>query len=234
MNPQDIIPITGFAEPVSSLTHLGGAVIALFMGGFLLRRAGSDFGKLASLFVFCASCVVLFSASGVYHLLDFGTPGRDFMQRVDHAAIFMLIAGTCTPAQFILFKGMLRWGVLILVWALAILGIVLKLVWFEVVSEQVGLFMYIGLGWLAAVSGLVYWHRHGTKETVKMAWPLFAGGLFYTFGAILEFLRVPILIPGVLGPHELFHIAVILGAGSHWYFLYSISRELIPKNPRYA
>ncbi len=224
MDPQPIIAIPGFAEPVSSMTHLGGAFVAALMGIFLLRRSGRHFGRLASMLVFTGSCVFLFSMSGVYHLLDPGTTARTVMQRLDHAAIFVLIAGTFTPPHVILFRGFMRWGMLLLMWSAVAAGITLKTIWFDDLPEWAGLSMYLALGWLGAVSTVVFWFRHGAATILRIGKPLAWGGFFYTTGALLEFFRVPTLIDGVLGPHELFHIAVMLGALSHWIFLYRIAR----------
>jgi channel protein (hemolysin III family) len=166
--------------------------------------------------VFAFSCVVLLSLSGVYHLLSPGTAGRDVLQRLDHAAIFVLIAGTFTPVHGILFKGIGRWGMIVLIWTAAITGVTLKTIFFKGVSEWLGLTFYLGLGWIGALSGVVLYRRYGFAFLKPLLW----GALAYTVGAVLEFVRQPILIPGVIGPHELFHAAVLTGAACHWKFVY--------------
>jgi channel protein (hemolysin III family) len=209
----------GFTEPVSSLSHLLGAGVFTFLGAFLLRRGRGSALRLAFLGVYAFSCVFLLAMSGVYHLLSFEGAPRAVLARLDHGAIFLLIAGTCTPAHGILFRGWGRWGMLLLIWSAAAAGIALKTVFFADVAEWVGLVAYLALGWLGVVSGVALWRRNG----FAFIRPLLGGGLAYTSGGVLEFLRWPVLIPGVLGAHELFHVAVLLGAGLHWKFVWQFA-----------
>jgi channel protein (hemolysin III family) len=214
-----IRPIPGFEEPFSSISHLCGAGVFLILGILLLHRAGPSWSRRISLGVFAFSCVFLLSMSGVYHLLELdGTP-RAVLQRLDHAAIFVLIAGTFTAAHGILFRGPWRWGMLILIWSAAITGITLKTVFFETVPEFLGLSLYLVLGWIGAFSGSILWRTFG----FSFVRPLLGGGLSYTLGAVSEFLRWPVLIEGVFGPHEIFHVAVLAGIGYHWRFVRSFA-----------
>ena len=150
-----------------------------------------------------------------YHLLELEGVSRAVLQRLDHAGIFALIAGTFTPAHAILFTGFWRWGFLIAIWSLAIAGITLKSIFFNELTEWVGLMGYLGLGWLGIFSAYVTHRLHGFS-IIK---PLLYGALAYTVGATLEFLRLPIVIAGVIGPHELFHVAVLSGLAWHWIFI---------------
>ncbi len=216
-------PIPGFAEPVSSLTHLLSAGIFAVAGGFLLRRGRGDMARIVALGVFVFCCVFLLSMSGVYHLLDAGAAHR-VLQRLDHAGIFAVIAGSFTPIHWILFAGWGRWGVLLLVWALAITGITLKVVFFDEIPEWLGLATYLGLGWIGLASGFVLWRRFG----FGLIRPLVCSGLAYTVGGVLEFLRMPVIIPGVVGPHELLHLGVIAGVAFHFRFLFGVLERLTP------
>ena len=94
-----VLPIPGFSDPVSSLTHLAGAVVSAVLGAFLIYRGRGELRRVVSLAVFVFSCVLLLSLSGVYHLLSPHTAGRSVLMRLDHAAIFVLIAGSFTPIQ---------------------------------------------------------------------------------------------------------------------------------------
>ncbi len=220
----DIHSIPGFHEPFSSLSHLGGAAVFAILAVRLLRRGRGDGWREVYLGIFAFSCVFLMAMSGVYHLLDRGGAGRTVMARLDHAAIFVLIAGTFTPVHGIVFHGAQRWGPLLLLWALAAIAISLKSIYFGELGEGLGLALYLGMGWIGLVSGSILWRRHGWRFVLPLAW----GGVAYTAGAILEFLRWPVLIPGVLGPHELFHVAVLLGAGLHWRFVSSFASGALP------
>jgi channel protein (hemolysin III family) len=211
----DIYSIPGFSDPVSSLTHLGGAVVFALLSIGLLRRGWGSTKRVAALAVFAFSCVLLLATSGVYHLLTPGYTGRIVMQRLDHAAIFGLIAGTFTPVYALLFHGRERWATLVFVWVVAVLGVILKMVFFADVSEGLGVTLYLGFGWVGLYSGTLLARRYGLHFIRPLVW----GAVAYTVGAILEYLRWPKLLPGVFGPHELFHLFVLAGIGCHWRFV---------------
>lgn len=207
--------IPGFSDPFSSMSHLLGALVFLFLGVKLIFQARGHAGYVFAVSIFVFSVVFLLSMSGVFHLLDHDTMGRAVLQRLDHAGIFGLIAGTFTPVHSILFKGFWRWGILFLIWALAITGMTLKSIFFHDMAEWLGLLFYLGLGWVGILSAYLTHRLHGFT-IIK---PLLYGAIAYTAGASLEFLRLPIVIPGVIGPHELFHIAVLFGIAWHWQFV---------------
>ena len=210
------IPIPGFCEPISSITHLAAAVAALIGVIFLYRRGHGNNTRFFSLSIFSFSLVFLFSMSGVYHLLDRNTVARDVFQRLDHAAIWTLIAGTFTPIHALLFRGVWRWGFLLIIWTIAIVGLVLEVIFFTDIPEWLSLCFYLAMGWMGVLSGWKYAKEYdlaGAKSLMK-------GGLAYSIGAILEFFGWPVIIAGVLGPHEIFHLLIIVAASYHWYFVY--------------
>jgi len=211
----DSASIPGFTDPFSSMTHLLGALVFLIMGVGLIKQASIHRGWLVAVSVFVFTVVFLLSMSGVFHLLDDDTTGRAVLQRLDHAGIFALIAGTFTPVHSIIFKGFWRWGFLFIIWVLAITGITLKSIFFNDLAEWLGLIFYLGLGWLGILSAYLAHKLHG-YQIIK---PLIYGAIAYTLGASLEFLTLPIVIPAVVGPHELFHIAVLVGIAFHWRFV---------------
>lgn len=222
----DTYSIPGFSEPFSSLSHLLGAGIFAFAGVVLLRREKASRRLALGIFVFC--CVFLLSMSGLYHLLTPSGAGRQLSRQLDHAAIFALIAGSFTPVHWFLFSGWSRWGVLILVWILAISGITLDVIFFDSIPEWLELTAYLGLGWIGLASVVTLWRRYG----IAMVKPLAYSGLSYTAGGLLEFFRIPVLIPGVIGPHELLHIGVLAGIGFHYRFLFSIPGHVVaPERP---
>jgi channel protein (hemolysin III family) len=212
--------IPGFSDPVSSISHLlVGAPIFLVLTIVLLVRGRGDIGRQISLGIYGLCNIFLFTISGVYHLLEAKTTGRLVLQHLDHAAIFLMIAGTFTPPHWILFKGWQRWAPLTIVWFAAIAGVVFKTIFFRQFPETLGLGWYLALGWFGALSSYFIWYRHG----LLLFRPLLWGAVAYTFGAVCDYLRWPVLIPHVLANHECFHIAVLIGAGCHAYFLYLIA-----------
>jgi len=198
-------------EPVNGLTHLVAAVIA-FVGLIVLACLAKDnLAKLASLGFYGSSLVLMFSTSAIYHLIKAGPRVTLFLRKLDHSAIYLLIAGTYTPICLYYFTGFWRLGILAVIWSLALMGITVKLFvinaprWFTAG-------VYLLMGWLsiAAIGEILSRVPPGA-----LAW-LLAGGLFFTGGAVVYILKKPDLFPGVFGFHELWHIFVILGAFSHY------------------
>ena len=213
-----MLSIPGFSDPVSSLTHLAAAVVFAILGPFLIAR-GRGARPVPSRAVFVFSCVLLLSLSGVYHLLTPGTAGRSVLMRLDHAAIFVLIAGSFSPVHAILLRDLWHWHLLAWIWFLAIAGLALKTVYFDAMPQWLGLLMYLGLGWLGLISTIALARRFGVRFVLPLVW----GALAYTIGALVDFLEWPVLIAGVIGPHEVFHLGVVAGIAFHWAFIRGIA-----------
>jgi channel protein (hemolysin III family) len=212
-------PMLWFNDPFSSLSHLIGAGNFLVLAFFLLRLSWGNFSRFIAFGTYAFSCIFMLTMSGVYHLLPDGSLSREVFHRLDHASIYLLIVGTMTPIHRMLFTGFFRWGWLFLVWSVAIAAILLKTIFFNDVPEWLGLMSYLGLGWMGVVTGILLCHHKGTEYAKPLLW----GGLAYSIGAILEFLRQPTLIKGVIGPHELFHVAVLIGLSFHWRFVFNMA-----------
>ncbi|HJL06499.1 MAG TPA: hemolysin III family protein [Polyangiaceae bacterium LLY-WYZ-15_(1-7)] len=227
MHPAHPIPCPGFCDPVASWTHLLAAGAAFLMAPWLLRAVRGGRAR-AGLGVFLFGAVTLFALSGTYHLIDRGTVARDVLQRLDHAAIWTMIAGTITAIHVIAFRGFWRWGMTALVWTLAITGLVLKTVFFESIPFALGLGLYLLLGWMGMVAFARLRRLHGRA----LARPVLQGGLVYTAGALVELAAWPTPVAGVIGPHELFHVAVIGGAALHARGIVALARALPPEPAR--
>lgn len=146
---------------------------------------------------------------------------RAVLQRLDHAAIFAMIAGTFTVARGILFRGWWRWGMLVLILGSVATAIPLKMVFFGNVPAWFGTFLYLSLG---LISGIKLWNRFGFGFVRYLLW----GGIAYNVGAVAEFLGHPVLMQGVFGPHEFFHIAMLVGLACHWAFVWQFVDGTIP------
>ena len=214
-----IIAIPGFFEPFSAIAHLIAAVLALGLGVRFVYGAGHGKHRLA-LGIFVGAAVILFALSGSYHMLEGGGTGRAVLRRADHAAIFTMIAGTMTGIHGVAFRGRWRGGFLAVVWVLAITGLTLKTVFFESMSELMGLCLYLGLGWLGALSARALYRRFGSAGVQALMW----GGVFYSVGALYDFFHGPALIDGVIGHHEIFHLAVVAGTLAHWQSIRTLLR----------
>ncbi|MCA9265115.1 MAG: hemolysin III family protein [Planctomycetales bacterium] len=222
--------IPGFREPICSLSHLTGAVVFGLLAPWLIARRRGRRGWTISLIILGVASVTLLSLSGVYHMLWPGV-GRQVMLRLDVAGVYVLIAATITPIHVILFHGWAQWGPVALAWFLAIAGLTLRLVFFDYLPPAAGTLGFLILGWGGVFSCIVLWRRHGWP----FVQPLFYGGVAYTVGAIVLSVRWPVLIQGVIGPHELWHFAVLAGLGFHWIFVFRVAANRIaalrPESP---
>ncbi len=200
-------------EPVSGLTHLVGGLLAVVGLVLLLAEAG-EAGRTVAFGVYGLSLVALYAASALYHLLPLSARGVARLRRLDHAAIFLLIAGTYTPVCLILLTGGWRFGLLGLVWGLALCGVLLKLGRAEL-PRWISVALYLGLGWISlfAVPALVAASPPGV-----VAWFL-AGGIIYSAGALVYALKRPNFLPGVFGFHELWHLFVLAGSACHFWVM---------------
>jgi len=215
----ELYRLPGLHEPFSVISHLLGSFVFLILGRRLLRRGSGDPARLAFLGVYAASCVLLLATSGVYHMMVPGGVARPILGRLDHGAIFVLIAGSFTPAHGILFRGWSRWGPLTLIWTAALAGIALKSFYFEAWPEWLGLGLYLLLGWVGVISGVAVARRFSFAFVTPLLW----GGVAYSLGALLDFYDWPIVIPRIVHAHELFHLAVLIGVFFHWLFVWRIA-----------
>lgn len=229
MQPIEVFPLSGCREPLSSFSHLAGAVVFSVLAFALVRRGRGDRGRTISLVVMACSTIQLLILSGLYHMFPPG-PMRELMVRADVSGVFLLIAGSLTPVHVILFRGLARSGPLVLAWTVAIIGIILRMVFFDSVSGRAGIAIFLLFGWGAAVTAAVVYQRYGwhfVRHGVM-------AGLAYTAGAIVLALHRPILIPGFVGPHELWHAAVLLGLGLHWRFVFRFASGRVPEEIQYG
>jgi channel protein (hemolysin III family) len=150
------------------------------------------------------------------------------MQRADYCAIWLLIAGTFTAVHGVMYRGFWRSGVLAVIWSFAAVGVLLQMLWFDVFSGTAGLLLYLGIGWLGVVSVV----KVGRQIGFRAVRPLWHAGIVYSSGALLEAaiqtLGPRVVVAHWVGPHEIFHVTVIVGVALHWRFI----RELLLKHAR--
>jgi hemolysin III len=203
-------------DPVSALTHLSAGLVAAYAALLLWRLAGGDRTKRLSLACFGTCMVLLYAVSGTYHAIPLPKTSHtvEVFRRLDHSAIYLLIAGTYTPVFAVLLRGRLRAGLLAVVWLLAAAGVVAK--WLlPIAADGLTIGLYLGLGWLVVVPLPALVRAVGVRG---MAWGA-AGGLCYTAGALFELARWPVLIPGLVGWHEILHVWVMAGTALHVLFM---------------
>ncbi len=198
-------------EPVNSLTHWGGAILALAGLAALLIVGWSTPAKIVSLLVYGLSLIAMFSASATYHMVHAKDKVLEILRKVDHSAIYLLIAGTYTPFCVNAFSGFWQWGMLGIIWSLAAIGIAVKI--FYIKSPRwLNAGIYVVMGWLCIAAV-------GEMLAVLPAWVitwLIVGGVIYTLGAIVYVTKIFNFAPGVFGFHEVWHIFVMLAAAAHF------------------
>ncbi len=198
-------------EPVNGLTHLGGAIAALFGQIALLVVAADGVAKIVSVIVYGLSLITLFAASATYHLVKAGPKTIEALRKFDHSAIYLLIAGTYTPICINAFTGFYRWGLLAIVWSIALIGILIKLIILEE-PRWVSALVYVVMGWLcvSAAGQMVT-----ALSPLALTW-LIIGGVVYTLGAVVYATKIFDFAPGKFGYHEVWHLFVLTGAAAHF------------------
>lgn len=208
--------INKIKEPVSCLSHMGGAVAALVCTVALICRAlPLSNSHVISFAVFGVSMILLYTASTVYHMLRVSRKVSRILQRIDHTMIFSLIAGTYTPACLIPLRGIWGWTLLAVVWGIAIAGMFMKLFW-PTAPRLLSTLVYLFMGWVG-IAAVVPLFRALTTVAFTM---LLLGGFSYTIGAIVYASKQPRLYPRYFGYHEVFHIFVLLGSAFHVLFMF--------------
>lgn len=193
-------------EIANRLTHGAGA--ALGVAGLVLLVVSSarngDAWHVVSTAIFGATLVLLYTASTLYHSFS-GERARRLLRKFDHAAIFLLIAGTYTPFVLVTLRGPWGWSLFGVVWGLALVGVAMKF-WFAGRFRVVSTLVYLGMGWLVliALKPLVAALPAGGMKL------LVAGGLCYTGGAVFYlWKRLPY-------HHAIWHVFVLGGSACHW------------------
>jgi hemolysin III len=160
--------------------------------------------------VYALSLSAMYGASAAFHRVNWGPAARRWMRRLDHSMIFVLIAGSYTPFALLALEPPWSTVVLAVVWIGAALGIVVRMA-----SERLGVLpgtLYMVLGWIGVLVLPFAVHRLTGAQIALMV----AGGLCYTIGATLFWLRRPALSPQVFGYHELWHVLVVVGSLCHY------------------
>ncbi|MGE8557294.1 MULTISPECIES: PAQR family membrane homeostasis protein TrhA [unclassified Acinetobacter] len=196
-------------EKINAISHALGALLALIASIFMLIK-GSDLplGQFIGLCVYALSMILLFSASSLYHYAE-SPQRRGWYKKLDHTAIYYLIAGTYTPFLSIALPTAKAQYLLIALWLIALIGTLFKLVFIHR-FQKISLIAYLVMGWLAL---LVMDDMQRFLSAQALTY-LIIGGLSYTIGALFYALK------RVRYTHAIWHIFVLIGAGSHFLSIY--------------
>jgi len=200
-------------EPVNTVTHLIGALLSVAaLVAMIIKGIANGSGvQIASAIVFGLSLFALYTASTVYHWIPTSEEVKAILRRVDHSMIYVLIAGTYTPVCLLALKGILGWSLFGAIWGLAILGIIIKLLWFNAPRWLYTSF-YLMLGWLAVFFIVPLYKSLSLNGFV---W-LLVGGAMYSIGAIIYGTKSKRLKISIFGFHEIFHVFILAGSFSHF------------------
>jgi hemolysin III len=189
--------------------HLLWFQASLVLGTLLLVRAVRAHGpaQITAAAIYAASVSALFGISALYHRGNWSDGWRRRLQRLDHAMIFFLIAGTATPAFLLAMRGDVGLVCLIVIWTLTLTAAGIHMAWMSGPERLIG-GMFLALGWLAGLALPEVWIHAGPAPGALML----AGGLLYTAGAISYHRRRPDPVPSVFGYHEVFHAYVCAAA----------------------
>jgi hemolysin III len=190
--------------------HAGAAPLALVGGVLLVAQSPAGAPRVGSA-VFALSALVLFTVSATMHRGGWSPRTERLLTRMDHACIFLLIAGTYTPFSLLLLSGRDRAVLLSVVWAGAALGIAFRLFRPDA-PRWVYTPIYLALGWVAVFFAPQFARYPGHVVVVLLA----AGGLAYTIGGVVYGLRRPNPFPQLFGFHEVFHTLTVLAFAAHY------------------
>ena len=189
--------------------HAGVTPLAIAAGIVLIVLAHGAPAKWAAA-VFTLTSMLLFGMSAVYHRFNWSPRTKLVLKRIDHANIFLLIAGTYTPLAVLALPPVEGIVLLALVWGGTVIGILFRVFWISA-PRWLYVALYLLLGWAA-----VMYMPALFAANLAMMILVIVGGLLYTGGAIVYALKKPNLWPGVFGFHEIFHVCTVLAFMCHW------------------
>jgi hemolysin III len=210
MKASTVTAYTPREELANALTHGFGAALSVAGLAVLVSLASvrGDAWSVTATAIFGATLVLLYTASTLYHSFQ-GESLKRLLRKVDHAAIFLLIAGTYTPFLLVSLRGPWGWSLFGVIWALAITGVVLKF-WFTGRAKVLSTLLYLAMGWLVVIA------INPLRQSVAPAglWLLLAGGLSYTLGTVFYlWRRLPY-------HHAVWHLFVLGGSVCHFFAVF--------------
>ena len=210
-------------EPGSAITHFIAMMMAVFATVPLLVKAGIQSGweNFLAMAIFMGSMILLYGASATYHSVDLTGRSLRVFRKLDHMMIFVLIAGSYTPVCLLVIGGRKGITLLCIVWAFAIVGILIKAFW-VFCPKWVSSVLYIGMGWTCV---LAFSTILDNLSAAAFGW-LLAGGIIYTVGGVIYALKLPLFNAKhqYFGSHEIFHVFVMAGSLCHYVTMFYIAK----------
>jgi hemolysin III len=192
------------------VVHQWSFFVALVAGAILVALAPAGRATTAAT-IYAVALAGLLGTSALYHRITWPPRARAWVRRLDHAMIFVLIAGTYTPFALLVLDGTLGDVVLLGVWSGAAAGIVFTLVWVDA-PKWLTAGAYVALGWFSIIAVPEITQQAGAGALALLA----TGGVAYTAGAVVYARRRPDPRPATFGYHEIFHVLVVVAAAAHF------------------
>jgi len=192
-----------------------GAVLFAFGLILLLAITWGRWLLVTAAVVYSLAAVSLFVSSSFYHAFKKRDDQINIWRRLDHIAIFLMIAGSYTPVVLVYLDGAWRFSMIILPWFFAVAGVLVKVFYLKA-PRILSVGLYLVMGWLAVIPMIRLWQTMPLTGFVLMV----CGGLAYSLGALVYLLKKPDPRPGRFGFHDIFHLFVLLGAGLHYVMVF--------------
>lgn len=211
-------PLLLLKDPGSAITHGVAALFSLLAIYPLIHKAllGPNRAHTLSIAIFILSMVALYTASTLYHSIRCDRKRELCFKKMDHAMIFILIAGSYTPICRIVLAGKTGNILLAFVWGLSILGILFKMLWVTC-PKYISSILYIALGWACIFAFVPIFNNLPFAAFLLLLF----GGIFYTIGGVIYAIKPPIFqISTYFGNHEVFHVFVMCGSLCHFLVVY--------------
>lgn len=198
-------------DPISSLTHFYGVILGIFLFvSYLILGIINDLStsRIISLLIFSISVIALYGASSFYHYININNKNHQLYRKIDHSMIYVLIAGTYTPVciKYLEYDHAIKF--LIIIWSIAILGILFKILWLNAPRILYTL-LYLLMGW-----AIIFDFSSFMIMEINCLLIIALGGISYTIGAIIYIIKKP-NINKSWGFHEIFHVFILLGTILH-------------------
>ncbi|MDD4924351.1 MAG: hemolysin III family protein [Dehalococcoidales bacterium] len=203
------------AEKVAAYSHLAGVVAALIGLIILLFVTWGRWDYLFVSLIYGLGSTCLFGASFMYHAQKREENALNIWRKLDHVAIFIMIAGTYTPMAYVYLEGAWFWSIIGVQWACVLAGLFFK-VFYMRAPRIISPILYLLMGWMAVIPMNILWHSMSVLSFCLLA----GGGVAYSAGAIIYAAKKPNPFPGVFGFHEIFHFFILLGAILHYFMVY--------------
>ncbi|MHA1647383.1 MAG: PAQR family membrane homeostasis protein TrhA [Promethearchaeota archaeon] len=205
------------SERFSAYSHLLGAILGLIGTVILIAKNLDHSNYIFIVLIYGFALINMFFSSFLYHSRKKQEDEESIFRKLDHCAIFIMIAGCYTPISYFAVPDPWRWIIIGSQWGLVAIGIIVKFIIINT-KRWITTGVYLAQGWMAVLPIKFLWEN----LTLLMFLMLFLGGMAYSIGAVFYALKKPNPLPGKFGFHEIFHVFILIGATLHYILIYNV------------